>query len=598
MNWTANSDAFPLVLGGVLCLVLSIPVYRDRKQPIARLFLGLVFVVAFWSFGEFGQQGVQNTAGRVFWTSFNFTFAPFVAPLCTMFVLTYAGRQEWMTKPVVYILLGGATLTVLTMWTNQWHQMFYREITLDTFVWGPLFYVHLTFSYLQTIGALSVFLQFFVRAKDVRYQTVTLSIGLFLPFIVSVLFLSGVLQTDSSIDWTPLTFVVSIMFMIWGMYQGGVLNVSGLAQWQVVDNLPDPMFVFNRSGNLVQMNQLAQSLADRFARPKIELGSSVDLLLGEILWFHRAATPKNASYEIPVTDHSGSSFVFQASRSPLIDQSAQVNGYVVVLRDITDQKQMVADMEMQKEMAEDAILVARQANEFKSRLIARVSHEFRTPLGAVLGIAGMLDTGAIGELNPQQKNMNYRILANARRLTKLVDELLDQSQLDSSSIKLKQTIANPNFLVTEVVDLLSTLADKEGLYLNVEVDTESDCKIVCDLDRLAQVVNNLVGNALKFTLEGGVTVQARIEDNQWILDVIDTGIGIDDNAMQIVFLPFRQADETISRPFNGSGLGLSIAKQLTELMQGEISVESEVGVGSTFTLKFPLATQELVDPVI
>ena len=475
MLWIPNLNALPLIVGGVFCVILSTVVWKSRQKPIAHIFLYMTIFVAAWAFGEFGQQGVQTSNGRIIWTTINLTAIPFVAPLYLLFSFSYTQQNQRVMRPLAFTLFSIATLTVLTIWTNEIHHLFYRSITLDQFVRGPIFYIHAIYTYLLIIGAIAVFALFYIQAAQVRKQTAILLAGAVLPLTVNLLFLSRRFTAHASIDWTPFIFVVSIGIIAWGLYQGGILNISNIAQQVIVDNMPNAVFVLNQESILLQMNSQARQIAQTIEYPILEVGHSASSLLENL----RQSADAN-SYEIKLTSDSETTSIFEANVTPLMDQRAQINGQVIILRDITAQKQALVGIKMQKEMADQAIQVAREASEFKTRLIARISHEFRTPLGAMLGIAGMLDTGALGELNEQQHQMNSRILQNARRLTKLVDELLDQSKLDDASLNLHETTLNPNLYIKSLIEQFESLGSQKDLYLCTNLATDTTNQIICD----------------------------------------------------------------------------------------------------------------------
>jgi signal transduction histidine kinase len=231
-----------------------------------------------------------------------------------------------------------------------------------------------------------------------------------------------------------------------------------------------------------------------------------------------------------------------------------------------------------------------EANDFKSQLIARISHELRTPLGAVLGLTEMLEDHSVsGPLTPEQREIAIKIVRNSHRLNRLVAQLLDQSRFESGELKLKAVEFSPRSMVASVVAALRPSVEKKGLLLETDIADNLPDSVIGDPDRVEQILYNLVDNALKFTKIGSIDVRAyQPNDGRWVMQVTDTGIGISDEAREYIFDPFRQVDESVTREYGGIGLGLAIVKQLAMLMGGEVSLESEVGQGSKFTVILPL----------
>ena len=233
-----------------------------------------------------------------------------------------------------------------------------------------------------------------------------------------------------------------------------------------------------------------------------------------------------------------------------------------------------------------------EANEFKTRFIARVSHELRTPLGALLGMSEMLQQSVYGPLSPAQLDITQRIIDNTHALERVFTELLDQSQIESGQLRLRQDEFSPKVLAHTVHENNLPLALRKGLTMQLVLDPDLPNTLFGDKGRIEQILSNLAVNAIKYTQTGGIEI--RLNKNgaeQWSMQVKDTGIGISEEDRALIFEPFRQADETMGRKFGGVGLGLAIVQQLVTAMNGSIDVESKVGYGSTFRVILPLHTK-------
>ncbi|RPJ22758.1 MAG: histidine kinase, partial [Chloroflexi bacterium] len=242
---------------------------------------------------------------------------------------------------------------------------------------------------------------------------------------------------------------------------------------------------------------------------------------------------------------------------------------------------------------QDIAKKANEANEFKSQFIARMSHELRTPLGALLGLAEMLQQNVYGVLTPPQLDIVQRIISNAEELKQVFTELLDQSQIEAGHLRLKERAFSPEALARKVNSNYLAMALQKGLSMHVETAPDLPTTLFGDEARIAQVLSNLVVNAIKFTKKGGVTIRVfKGDDSRWGMQVKDTGIGIGIENQAQIFEPFRQADEGTSRAYGGVGLGLAIVQQLVQAMNGSIQLESKPGQGSTFTVSLPIRESE------
>ena len=230
------------------------------------------------------------------------------------------------------------------------------------------------------------------------------------------------------------------------------------------------------------------------------------------------------------------------------------------------------------------------ANEAKSRFLATMSHELRTPMNGVLGMLELLsDT----KLSKEQRGYVETINQSGQSLLNIINDVLDHSKLDSHMVSLESIEFNLENLLRECVQATSGLVSQKKLKVDYQYDAELDRKFFGDPGRLRQVVMNLLGNAIKFTREGSISISVEHlgtegEVSEMAIVVSDTGIGIKAEAMPTLFDEFAQADEATTRQFGGTGLGLAIARKLVELMSGAITVDSEVDRGSTFKIRLPL----------
>jgi PAS domain S-box-containing protein len=280
---------------------------------------------------------------------------------------------------------------------------------------------------------------------------------------------------------------------------------------------------------------------------------------------------------------SGEFYWELASISPIPDAAGNVTHYVAVKEDITELKRTQEELSVARDLA-------LAASRYKTELLAKVSHELRTPLGAILGYTEFLHNEMFAPLTPQQKHFTTEILDSVNYLNGLVNDLLDESQIERGQIQIRAVPFDPYQMADQISTRLRPAAESKGLTFNVAVSPALPATIEGDQKRIRQILTNLINNAIKFTAAGAVNVTLDRRDTaHWCLQVSDTGPGIAPEVQEKIFEAFWQADGSVIRYGQGYGLGLSIVKQLTELMGGEVKVDSQVGQGSTFTVTLPLA---------
>jgi PAS domain S-box-containing protein len=234
-----------------------------------------------------------------------------------------------------------------------------------------------------------------------------------------------------------------------------------------------------------------------------------------------------------------------------------------------------------------------EVEQMKNDFVAMVSHELRTPLNAILGYTEMLRESVYGPVSEQQAGVVKRIESNSQRLLRIVSDLLDQARIEAGQLIFHYGEFSPAALLEAVRGVMDKPAQDKNLHLKSEISPALPASLHGDPQRLQQVLINLVNNAVKFTQQGEVSVRLEPHDEtSWACIVRDTGPGIPPEIQPYVFDPFRQADGIATREYGGIGLGLSIVKRLVNRMGGEVSLESEVGRGSTFTVILPYEPPE------
>jgi PAS domain S-box-containing protein len=298
-------------------------------------------------------------------------------------------------------------------------------------------------------------------------------------------------------------------------------------------------------------------------------------------------TGKIVEQEAPVTSLSGEEIWFHSSIVPVKDETGKLDYFLIVSSDVTEHKKMEEDLQ-------NALVDAEQANQSKSAFLASMSHELRTPLNAVLGFAQMMQLDNRDPLSPDQKKHAESIVEGGNHLLELVNEILDLARVEADQIELSLSKVDVKEVVADCVNLIFPLGEPRGIKIVDQFSKEPSALLLTDQTRLKQALINLLSNAVKFNKDDGtVTIDGKeVVPGFLRISVTDTGKGIPKDDYSSIFDLFHRLDADPMIATEGTGIGLTVTKLLVERMAGRIGFESELGVGSTFWIDLPLASNE------
>lgn len=338
----------------------------------------------------------------------------------------------------------------------------------------------------------------------------------------------------------------------------------------IIRNIADGLVVVDAEGKVSFMNPAAekilgidkQTIAGKLLRNHIS-DEHLLTLVKDLKLDKEGAIAKDIEI---VTPDESTKKVLRASSAVIENSNGNTVGMVAILNDVTKQ---------------------REIEKLKSDFVANVSHELRTPLAVMQQNLSLLLNGLTGALNDDQKKFIESSLDNLGRLRRLINDVLDIAAIEAGKLKLNKSVRDINESVVKVVDFIKTLAKTKGISIDV-VLPQSGLELEIDKDRIEQVLLNLLGNAIKFTPEGGkITVCVRDGQSEISVSVKDTGIGIKKEDIDRIFNKFEQLRPSYQSGIGGTGLGLPIAKEIIQLHQGRLSVESKIGEGSVFLFTLP-----------
>ncbi len=354
----------------------------------------------------------------------------------------------------------------------------------------------------------------------------------------------------------------------------------------LIDNLPDTIYVKDKNCRKIIANiadvmiigcdkeadVLGKTDLELFPGPIGERGYANDK---EVIGTGKSIIQREENF----VNTQGNICWLSTSKIPLIDKNGEITGLVGIGRDITERKKSETELLKAKEKAEEN-------DKLKTAFLHNISHEIRTPMNAIVGFSGLLNDPGL----PPEKRGQFTdiIVRSANQLLSIITDIISISTIEAGQEKIQEKDCNINALCKQIYEQFSTKAKDQNITLRYKTALADDeAYIKTDEPKLLQVLSNITGNALKFTSQGHIDFGYAVKDNYLEFFIKDTGIGIPAEMFEEVFKRFHQIDSTITRPFGGSGLGLSISKAYVELLGGKMWINSELDKGSVFYFTIP-----------
>ena len=387
------------------------------------------------------------------------------------------------------------------------------------------------------------------------------------------------LWTVSGIAIVVLLYAVIYVWYRWKLSDAQKLLILAKTETrevaQIPLNNPHPILQINRNGDIVYANTTAQN-----AFPDLNAADGKQAILGGVDIFWRMG---GGDREITYSDKA-------YAQNCMLSSMAGEETMLIYCYDITALKRSEMKLKQAYETAEKARAIAEKAKDARGQFLANMSHELRTPMSGIIGISDILCEAPMPH---DQKDLVEAVNTSSRNLLILLNDILDFSKIEAGELALETIPFDLTKVIAQVEKLHMTVASRKELSLKCEIQKDVPHFVKGDPTRLQQILNNLIGNAIKFTDSGSVTIATSLKEDRKDHAVIeiavqDTGIGIPKDRQDKIFEKFQQADESTARKYGGTGLGLAITKDLVTLMKGTIRIESEEGKGTAFIITLPL----------
>ena len=577
--------------------------------------------VAVWTLAYALEIGSANLANKIFWGKVKYLGVATVPSIWLFLAVKYLGRRQWLTARSLGFLSIEPMITLLLVWSNDFHGLIWTNFKLEKFgslylkasTHGLWWWVHTSYSYLLLLVGTLLFIRTLSRSHDLyRSQVTAILIGVLSPWLGNAMYVSG-FNPFMPLDPTPFGFTITGLSIGWGLFHARLMDILPVARSTILEHMKDAVMVLDARDRIVDVNLSACTIIGRDASEIIGKHAFPVLAKWHSL-VERYRPVEKANDEISLGEGEEKRY-YDLDLSSLYDRKGQYTGRFVLLRDITENKKTAMELESAK-------LRAESSSRAKSEFLANMSHEFRTPLNHIIGFTELVMDKKVGELNDVQYKYLKNVHHSSHHLLSLVNDVLELSKVEAGKLELVTSAVDLKKLIEASISMVNVEALKNDLQISSELDN-TPVSIKADERKLKQILYNLLSNAVKFTPRGGkISLNAREVDCtvrsglrqgdpshlQVIAEIIDaekdlsarrekyveisvadTGIGIKPEDQNRIFSAFDQVDSSSSRNFAGTGLGLSLSKRLVELHGGRIWVESEgEGKGSIFSFIIPV----------
>jgi len=562
-------------------IVVALP---QRVLPGVRWFLVFMGGLVVWTLAYAAEIMVPGLSAKILTAKVQYFGIAIVPAAWLAFSAEYAGVSRGSYRTVVALGLF-PVVTIALAWTNDIHGLLYVGTALTTgtryqvldLTYGIWFWTNIAFAYtclLVATGLLAWVIM--VRPPLFRKQASLLLVAGICPWLGNVLYVTGLNPTD--LDLTVFGFAISGFLAGWAILRWRLLSIGPIGRDTIVEGLSEGVAVIDNEGRVVDVNAAAVAILGK--QPDQLVGHDASEVLGT---FKPELNPERTTSRTVEGLRGERNYDMQVS--PLRDARGRLRGWTMVLFDVTVRAAEAAALEEARGLAEET---ARSQRLF----LTHMNHELRTPLNGVLG---MLEVLLASEIDPEHRGYAEMAYRSGEDLLGLVNRILDFTTIETGHLDLEKVRFDFSSVAREAVDDCRAAAVAKALKVSLEVDPDIPVWVIGDPSRVGQVLTALVSNAIKFTEEGEVRVTFALSAIEAAtasvrVSVKDTGIGIPRGRIDAIFDPLTQADSSHTRRHDGVGLGLTIAQRLVLGMGGELTVESVVGEGSTFsfTVTFPL----------
>ena len=581
MTFIPNSFSIVLILCGLIILYLCIRVFR-RYELVVRWFGYMLFSIGIWSLSYGFELSSTTFEQMLFWQNVEYLGIVLIPAFWLLFILQFTGRDRYInTKNIIWMFII-PLITLLLVWTNKFHHLYFKSIYVDRsesfpllgVESGPWYLIYTLYFYaLLALGVVMLIKKYRNSNPIFKRHNLIILLAAFIPWLANLANLFG-FRPMGHIDITPFAFIVTVFMFSIGIIRFRLLDIIPIAREKVLEAMKEGLIVMDHLDRIIDLNReikMILSIADESM-----IGKNIDSVFpNQPELFEYIIGRKDGRIKIEL-QRNGYPIFMEVSITALFENRNSYNGLIILTRDITEQ----VGIENRFRIQSDQLI---STNKLKDRLFSIIAHDLRSPLINLNEVLKMMNSGMISDTEfklfiPQlSKNISYT--------TGLLENLLfwSMSQLQGEVIK------RLYFNFKDVTDHVITLFDNAIKEKDITTENNLDpfSLVYADMDMIQLIVRNLISNAIKFSKHGGIIkITSIMKGKDFIVCISDSGVGISlENQKKL----FEQETFTTRGTNNeeGTGLGLLLCKDFIEKNGGKIWVESKIGVGTKFFVQIP-----------
>jgi PAS domain S-box-containing protein len=542
----------------------------------------MVFGIGIWSLSYGFELSSTTLEQMLFWINIEYLGIALMPAFWFLFILKFTGRDKWLnTRNFIWIISIPLT-TLLMVWTNNFHHLHYKSVSIDnsgsfpllSIETGPWYLIHTLYFYILLAWGVVMLINKFRKSDPVfKRQNLIILLAAFIPWLANIAYLFG-FRPMGHIDSTPFAFVLTVFMLSIGLLRFRLLDIIPTAREKILEAMKEGLIVTDNLDRIIDLNLEMKKILSISGENLI--GKNIDCVFpNQPELFEYIIGRKDGRIKIEL-QQNGYPIFMEVSITALFEDKNTYNGLIILTRDITLQ----VGIENQVRIQSDQLIAM---NKLKDRLFSIIAHDLRGPLINLNEVIKMLNSGIITDA--EFKLFIPKLSNNIGYTTGLLENLLFWSRSQLQGEIIKPVYFNIKGITDNIIALFeSAIKDKDII---TENNLDPFSLVYADIDMIQLIVRNVISNAVKFSKHGGsIKITSKIKEKFFVICISDSGVGISEENQRKLF---EQETFTTRGTDNeeGTGLGLLLCKDFIEKNGGKIWVESEIGVGTKFFVQIP-----------